>query len=192
VAVKPTDVARTIVETYPEALCVSSLGTATSALRAASDDGPHFYLGAAMGSALAAAMGVAEAVPDRLVVALLGDGELLMGASALWSLAAYRPANLLAVVLSDGVYGITGGQPLAADPRFSAVAEALGGIAATRVRSEHALCAALGDLARPALIEVELSDRAWPGPSPFVDPAVVRVAFAANAAGRPHGVTAGS
>ncbi|MGH3402216.1 MAG: thiamine pyrophosphate-dependent enzyme [Streptosporangiaceae bacterium] len=35
-----------------------------------------------MGSALAAAMGVAEAVPDRLVVALLGDGELLMGARA--------------------------------------------------------------------------------------------------------------
>lgn len=179
---KATEVACAIVDTYPEALCVSSLGTATSALRAASDDGPHFYLGAAMGSALATAMGVAEAVPDRLVVALLGDGELLMGASTLWSLAAYRPANLLAVVLSDGVYGITGGQQLSTQPRFSAVAEALGGIDTARVESEAALRTALRQLGRPGLIEAALSERAWPGPSPFVDPALVRTAFAANTA----------
>jgi thiamine pyrophosphate-dependent acetolactate synthase large subunit-like protein len=183
VAVKATDVALAIVEEYPSALCVSSLGTATSALRAASDDGPHFYLGASMGSALAAAMGVAEAVPDRLVIALLGDGELLMGAGTLWSVSAYRPGNLIAVVLSDGVYGITGGQQLSAQTRFTAVAEALGGIAGARVQSEMALRTALRELGRPGLIEAELSERAWPGPSPFVDPARVRLAFAANAAG---------
>jgi thiamine pyrophosphate-dependent acetolactate synthase large subunit-like protein len=183
VAVKATDVALAIVDTYPKALCVSSLGTATSALRAASDDGPHFYLGAAMGSALAAAMGVAEAVPDRLVIALLGDGELLMGAGTLWSVSAYRPGNLIAVVLSDGVYGITGGQQITGQTRFAAVAEALGGIAGARVRSEDALRTALRELGRPSLIEAELSERAWPGPSPFVDPARVRLAFAANAAG---------
>jgi thiamine pyrophosphate-dependent acetolactate synthase large subunit-like protein len=183
VAVKATDVALAIVEEHPGALCVSSLGTATSALRAASDDGPHFYLGAAMGSALAAAMGVAEAVPDRLVIALLGDGELLMGAGTVWSVSAYRPGNLIAVVLSDGVYNITGGQPLSAQPRFAAVAEALGGIAGAHVQSEAALRTALRELGRPSLIEAELSERAWPGPSPFVDPARVRLAFAANAAG---------
>ena len=182
---KATDVALAIVDTYPRALCVSSLGTATSALRAASDDGPHFYLGAAMGSALAAAMGVAEAVPGRLVVALLGDGELLMGASTLWSVSAYRPGNLIAVVLSDGVYGITGGQQLSAQTRFAAVAGALGGIAGARVQSEAALRTALLGLARPSLIEAELSERVWPGPSPFVDPARVRLAVAANAAGNP-------
>jgi thiamine pyrophosphate-dependent acetolactate synthase large subunit-like protein len=181
-AVKATDVALTIVETYPTALCVSSLGTATSALRAATHDGPHLYLGASMGSALPVAMGVAEAAPDRLVVALLGDGELLMGAAALWSVSAYRPANLIAVVLSDGAYGITGGQPLSAQPRFAAVAKALGGIAGTRVQAESALRVALRELDRPSLIEVEVSDGAWPGPSPFVDPASVRLAFAANVA----------
>jgi len=180
--VKATDVALAIVDTYRGALCVSSLGTATSALRAASDDGPHFYLGAAMGSALAAAMGVAEAVPDRLVIALLGDGELLMGAGALWSVSAYRPGNLIAVVLSDGVYSITGGQQLSTQTRFAAVAEALGGIAGARVETEAELRTALRELGRPSLIEAELSERAWPGPSPFVDPARVRLAFAANVA----------
>src|SRR5258708_24293249 len=135
-----------------------------------------------MGSALAAAMGVAEAVPDRLVVALRGDGELLVGAATWWSVSAYRPGNLIAVVLSDGVYGITGGQQLSAQTRFAAVAEALGGIAGTRVRSEPALRTALRELGRPSLLRAEPSQRAWPGPSPFVDPARGRLAFAANAA----------
>jgi thiamine pyrophosphate-dependent acetolactate synthase large subunit-like protein len=179
--VRPADIATAIVRTLPAALCVSSLGTATSALRSASDDGPHLYLGAAMGSALAAAMGVAEAVPARLVVALLGDGELLMGASTLWSVAAYRPPNLIAVVLSDNAYGITGRQPLSSPPRFSDVAQSLGRIAGLRGQDDDKLCAALIQLPRPSLIEAEVSDAAWPGPSPFVDPALVRLAFTANA-----------
>jgi thiamine pyrophosphate-dependent acetolactate synthase large subunit-like protein len=181
--VKAAEVALAIVETHPDALCVSSLGTATSAVRSASGDGPHFYLGAAMGSALAAAMGVAEALADRLVVAVLGDGELLMGASTLWSVSAYRPGNLITVVLSDGAYGITGGQQLSAPPRFAAVAQAMGGITGLSVDSELELRRALRELERPSLIEVELTERAWPGPSPFVDPAQVRLAFAAGVAG---------
>lgn len=180
-----TEVASIIVETFPDALCVASLGTATSALRAASDDGPHFYLGASMGSALAGAMGVAEARPDRLVVALLGDGELLMGAGSLWSVSAYRPANLITVVLSDGVYGITGGQQLNAPTRFAEVAQSLGGIAGVRVGTPEQLRHSLQTMTRPALIEAELGERVWPGPSPFVDPARVVLEFAANAS-RPN------
>ena len=182
---RPVDIAGAIVQTLPEAMCVSSLGTATSALRSASGDGPHLYLGASMGSALAAAMGVAEALPSRLVAALLGDGELLMGASTLWSVAAYRPPNLIAVVLSDDTYGITGAQPLSAPPRFAEVAQSLGGIAGRRVQDVDQLCAALIQLPRPSLIEAAVTDAAWPGPSPFVDPVAVRLAFTANTTARP-------
>jgi thiamine pyrophosphate-dependent acetolactate synthase large subunit-like protein len=178
--VQATEVASAIVDTVPDALCVASLGTATSALRAASNDGPHFYFGASMGSALAGAMGVAEALPDRLVVALLGDGELLMGAATLWSVAAYRPANLITVVLSDGVYGITGGQALNAPTRFAEVVQCLGGVTNHRVDTAADLCHALQTAARPALIEAELDERVWPGPSPFVDPAKVVLEFRAN------------
>jgi thiamine pyrophosphate-dependent acetolactate synthase large subunit-like protein len=189
VAVKAAEVALAIVETLPGAVCISSLGTATSALRSASGDGPHFYFGAAMGSALAAAMGVAEALADRPVVALLGDGELLMGASTLWSVSAYRPGNLVTVVLCDGAYSITGGQQLSAPPRFAAVAQELGGITGLRVDSDVALRQALRERDRPSLIEAELTERTWPGPSPFVDPAQVRLAFQAGLA-KPPAMTA--
>jgi thiamine pyrophosphate-dependent acetolactate synthase large subunit-like protein len=178
--VQATEVASAILDSVPDALCVASLGTATSALRAASNDGPHFYFGASMGSALAGAMGVAEALPDRIVVALLGDGELLMGAGTLWSVAAYRPANLITVVLSDGVYGITGGQQLNAPTRFAEVVQSLGGVSNHRVGTVADLCDAVQTAARPALIEAELDERVWPGPSPFVDPAKVVLDFRAN------------
>jgi thiamine pyrophosphate-dependent acetolactate synthase large subunit-like protein len=183
VVVDPTDVAAAVLAAQPDALVVAALGTATSALRRASDDGPHLYLGGAMGSALATALGVAEAVPERSVVALLGDGELLMSANGLWSVAAHRPGNLAAVVLTDGRYSITGGQPLPVDPRFADVARALPALSAARVTSGDDLCDALAGLPRPALVEAVVDAGTWPGPSPFVDPVLVRTRFAAAVRG---------
>jgi len=179
VALDATEAASAVLAAAPGALVVSSLGTATSALRAASGDGPHLYLGGAMGSALAVALGVAERRPERAVVALLGDGELLLGAGSLWSLAGLGPGNLLAVVLADGRYSITGGQGLVAETRFAAAASALG-LAAAEARSAAELREAVASLARPGLVEARLEPGGWPGPSPFVDPARVRERFAAT------------
>jgi thiamine pyrophosphate-dependent acetolactate synthase large subunit-like protein len=178
----PTEIVRAVLRAAPGALVVSSLGTATSALRAASDDGPHLYLGGSMGTALAAALGVAEKRPERPVIALLGDGETLMGASSLWSLAGLAPANLLAVVLVDGHYTITGDQPLGAPAVFGDVAAALGLATATAGTPEE-VDEHVRALGRPALLEVRYDERAWPGPSPFVDAPVVRWRFEQAARG---------
>lgn len=173
------DVARTIVDKDPGALLVSSLGTATSALRLASDDGPHFYFGGAMGSAAAAALGIANALPRRDVIALVGDGELLMGASTLWSISALAPSNFLLVTLADGHYSITGGQPIAPETRFVEVTQALPHLAAARAHSTDELASLVSALPRPGLLEAVVTDRVWPGWSPFVDPQRVRARFAA-------------
>lgn len=172
----PTDVAAAVLEAAPDALVVASLGTATSALRAASGDGPHLYLGGSMGATAAVALGVADRRPDRLVVCLAGDGETLMGAGSLWSLAGLRPANLVVVVLADGHYSITGGQPLGAPTAVAAVAAALD-LDSTVATSPEAIREAAATLAWPAVVEARYDDRTWPGPSPFVDPPVVRHRF---------------
>ena len=169
-----------VVAASPQAAFISALGTATSALRAATDDGPHFYMGGAMGSALAVALGVAEAAPRVPVVAIVGDGELLMGASSLWSVAGLAPANLTVVVLVDGLYGITGGQQLVTDPRFGAVAQALG-LSSARAASTDELGRLLSTAAGPVLVEAVISPpNTWERPSPFVDPAATRHRFAAR------------
>lgn len=178
----PTEIVQGLLETAPGALFVASLGTATSALRAASGDGPHLYLGGSMGSALAAGLGVADRRPEREVVVVLGDGETLMGAGSLWSMAGIAPPNLLAVVLVDGHYTITGGQALGVPDVFADVAAALG-LASGVARSREELRAEVERLPRPALLEVRYDERSWPGPSPFVDPPVVRWRFEQAAAG---------
>jgi thiamine pyrophosphate-dependent acetolactate synthase large subunit-like protein len=174
--VNTVDAVAAVLEGVPEALVVASLGTATSALRQASGDGPHLYLGGSMGSALAVALGVAEARPRREVIAFVGDGETLMGAGTLWSLAGLRPANLLTVVLANGSYGITGRQPLLVPTAFVEIASALG-LDAARAGTPAETAERARDLPRPALLEVAVDDDTWPGPSPFVDPPVVRWRF---------------
>jgi thiamine pyrophosphate-dependent acetolactate synthase large subunit-like protein len=181
VAVKPSEAVAAAVAGAPGALCVSSLGTATSALRLATDDGPHLYLGGAMGCGLAAALGVAEARPDRDVVAVLGDGDLLMGAGSLWSLSGLRPGNLVVVVLDDGRYSITGGQDVVAPDALAPVIEALPGVSCTRGDSPGDVTQAVRDIDRPGVVLARIDEPAWPGPSPFVDPPRVRERFAAYA-----------
>src|SRR3954453_11426322 len=158
----PTEVVRAVLAAAPGALYVASLGTPTSALRAGSEDGPHLYLGGSMGVAVAVALGVAEKRPERKVVALVGDGELLMGAGSLWSLAGRAPENLMVVVLVDGHYTITGGQPPGVPPVFAGVAAALGLRTAAAGTAEEI---AAGVAARPALLEVRYDEPDWPGPS---------------------------
>jgi benzoylformate decarboxylase len=69
---------------------------------------PLGFLSAAMGGlgfALAGATGVRMAVPDRPVVAVVGDGSSLYGIQALWTAAHYR-VGVLFVILSNGGYAI--------------------------------------------------------------------------------------
>jgi benzoylformate decarboxylase len=69
---------------------------------------PLGYLSAAMGGlgfALAGAAGVRMALPERPVVAVVGDGSAMYGIQALWS-AAYYEIGVLYVILSNGGYAI--------------------------------------------------------------------------------------
>jgi thiamine pyrophosphate-dependent acetolactate synthase large subunit-like protein len=182
VVVKPSEAVAAVHANCVDALFVSSLGTATSALRLASDDGAHLYLGGAMGCGLAVALGVAEARPEREVVAILGDGDLLMGASSLWSLSGLRPGNLLVLVLDDGRYSITGGQAVIAPQATRAVVGALPGVTCTEATSPDEISAAATSPGRPAIVIARIDEPEWPGPSPFVDPPLVRRRFAARVA----------
>jgi thiamine pyrophosphate-dependent acetolactate synthase large subunit-like protein len=181
VDVKPAEAVASAVTGAPDALFVSSLGTATSALRLASGDGPHLYLGGAMGCGLAVALGVAEGRPGRAVVAVVGDGDLLMGAGSLWSLSGLRPSNLLVLVLDDGRYAITGGQDVIAPDALAAVVGVLPGVESALASSPSDVATAVRSVIRPGIVVARIDEPAWPGPSPFVDPPLVRRRFAAYA-----------
>lgn len=170
----------TLLARRPDALYVAALGTVTSALRTVSSDGPHLYFGGAMGSATPAALGIAERVAPRLVIAAVGDGELLMGARTLWSIAGAQPTNLLVVVMADGKYSMTGGQQIETPLAVAEAASAIPGISGCRVDGTEGLSQALDELPLPGVIEAVLSDGIELLASPFVDPYRVRFAFEAE------------
>ncbi|TDH64195.1 hypothetical protein E2C06_02285 [Dankookia rubra] len=71
----------------------------------------NFYMLGSMGLAVPIALGVALAQPQRRVFALEGDGSILMQLGCLTTVATLRPRNLTILVMDNGSYQITGGQP---------------------------------------------------------------------------------
>lgn len=82
----------------------------------------------AMGHAADLALGIALAQPARRVICLNGDGSMLMSLGTLATVVGAAAHNYLLVVLDNGVYEITGHQPVPGAGRldFAAMAEAAG------------------------------------------------------------------
>ena len=93
-----------------DALVVTGLGSTTYDVFAAGDHPLNFYLWGAMGGAAALGLGLARARPDRRVVVMTGDGEMLMGLGSLATIGVVKPANLAVVVIDNGLYAETGMQ----------------------------------------------------------------------------------
>src|ERR687888_2643258 len=93
-----------------DTLVVTGLGSPTYDCAAAGDHPLNFYLWGAMGSAVTVGLGLALAQPKRRVLAITGDGEMLMGLGALATIGVQQPANLTVVVIDNERYGETGMQ----------------------------------------------------------------------------------
>lgn len=103
-------IVRQLLEHRGEALLVTGLGASTYDVFAAGDVDSNFYLWGAMGGATMVGLGLAKAQPDRRVVVVTGDGELLMGTGALTVIADQGATNLAVLVLDNGAFGETGRQ----------------------------------------------------------------------------------
>jgi thiamine pyrophosphate-dependent acetolactate synthase large subunit-like protein len=90
---------------------IGGIGNANFDLWASGQRPQNFYMLGSMGLAIPIALGVAIAHPRRHVVALEGDGSLLMQLGCLATVAERAPKNLTMVVWDNGIYQITGSQP---------------------------------------------------------------------------------
>lgn len=85
------------------------------------------YLPSSMGQGVAVGLGLCLARPGLGVVVLTGDGSLLMNLGCLVTVGQY-PVPLAVVLLDNGLYEVTGGQPVPGGGRvdFAALAQAAG------------------------------------------------------------------
>ncbi len=94
-----------------DALLVGNIGYPSRELYAVGDRPSNFYMLGSMGLASSIGLGLALARPDRRVVAIDGDGSVLMNLGSLATIADQSPKNYLLVILDNGCYGSTGCQP---------------------------------------------------------------------------------
>jgi thiamine pyrophosphate-dependent acetolactate synthase large subunit-like protein len=141
----------------------------------------NFYMLGSMGLACPIAMGVALAQPERGVIALEGDGSILMALGCLATIGMVKPRNLTIVIMDNGMYQITGRQPAATHATSDIVAIARGaGIANSAWARDEAHFDAL--LARrfedggPLLIGARIDDATPKGQTPR-DPMLMRNRF---------------
>ena len=65
-----------------------------------------------MGVSMAMALGLALALPQREVLLISGDGDLVMGLGSLITVVGAKPANLKVLIFDNGRYETVGGQAL--------------------------------------------------------------------------------
>ena len=163
-------------------LAVGGLGASNWDITAIGDTPLNFPLWGAMGGAAMVGFGLALAQPDRRVLVVTGDGDMLMGLGSLASIAAERPANLAIVVIDNERFGETGMQPThtAARVDLAGVAAATGFALTGTVRDEAGLTAALPVIrgnAGPVFYAVKVKDEALPFVMPPKDGAYLKDRF---------------
>ena len=100
-----------LVGRHEDFLIVAGLAGTARDLTFLSRDAPHvFALAGAMGAATSMGLGLALARPERRVLVVTGDGELLMNVGTLATAAVMNPPNLAIVCVDNGRYGETGWQ----------------------------------------------------------------------------------
>jgi len=100
-----------LVGRHEDFLIVTGLAGTAKDVASLTRDGAHaFTMAGAMGAACMTGLGLALARPDKRVLVLTGDGELLMNVGALATIAVINPANLSIVCVDNGHYGETGYQ----------------------------------------------------------------------------------
>ncbi len=96
---------------HEDFLIIAGLAGTARDLTALTRDGAHVYgLAGVMGAAAMMGLGLALAKPERRVLVVTGDGELLMNLGALATIAVVNPPNLSIVCVDNGHYGETGYQ----------------------------------------------------------------------------------
>jgi phosphonopyruvate decarboxylase len=101
----------TLIGRHEDFLIVAGLAGTSRDVAALTGDGAHTYsMAGAMGGATMIGLGLALARPDRRVLVVTGDGELLMNVGSLATIAVMDPPNFAIVCVDNGHYGETGYQ----------------------------------------------------------------------------------
>lgn len=120
------DAIKRVAEQLEDELVICNIGFPSRELYTVKESPTHFYMLGSMGMASSIGLGLALA-QKRKVVALDGDGSLLMNLGSLVTIYNQDPKNFILILLDNECYGSTGSQcTYASTVNLSQIAEAVG------------------------------------------------------------------
>lgn len=123
---KRIDAIKRIAGQLKDELVICNIGFPSRELYAVKDSPTHFYMLGSMGMSSSIGLGLALA-QERKVVALDGDGSLLMNLGSLVTIYNQDPKNFVLILLDNECYGSTGSQcTYASTVNLSKITEAVG------------------------------------------------------------------
>src|SRR5512143_3168054 len=115
----PADALRLVEAERNNAVVVTTMMGSRMWKRVSRNPELDLHVGGAMGKASSVGLGLALAQPELKVIILDGDGSILMNLGSLVTIANKAPAKLYHLVLENGMYAMTGGQPVPGVGRFN-------------------------------------------------------------------------
>ena len=176
------EVVKALLAERRDALVVAGLGSTAWDCTAAGDSPLTFPLWGAMGAAAMVGLGLAITQPNRRVLVVTGDGEMLMGLGSLATIGVQAPRNLAIAVIDNERYGETGMQAThtAHGVDLAAVALGCGFASASVAREQKELEAARAKLLAtdgPVLVQFKVVAEKLPLVLPPHDGVVLRDRF---------------
>ena len=160
---------------------VCNLGYPSRELHHVADHPSNFYMMGSMGLANSIGLGLAL-VTRRKVLAVDGDGSVLMNLGALSTLAHFGPPNYVLVILDNAVHGSTGNQPshTALGTDLAEVARASGVASVVEVNNVPALLTAIEEVSGPAVVLARIESGNEDVPVVPLTPMAIRDRFIAH------------
>ena len=117
-------------------LVISANGLISRELFTIKDSPRNFYMLGSMGLASSIGFGLAFSLPNKKVVVIDGDGNILMNLGSLATIGHFSLKNLVHIILDNEMHASTGGQPTVSNTvRLEEVARAAGFQAVKKVSS---------------------------------------------------------
>ncbi len=180
---------RVILAHLDQEIVVAANGMISRETMLARDRVENFYMIGSMGLASSIGLGLALSRPEKQVVVLDGDGNLLMNLGALPTASFFAPENFIHIVLDNTVHGSTGNQPtLSGKVPLEELARAAGYKVVERVTGRQELEALMPRLLHAPgpsflLIRLEIGDRLEEIPRVSLSPEAIAARLRREAVG---------
>ncbi|MCW7077089.1 MAG: thiamine pyrophosphate-dependent enzyme [Candidatus Syntropharchaeales archaeon] len=181
---KRVDILRIVLKVAVEirGFIISNLGFPSRELYHIRDRDENFYMLGSMGLCGSIALGLAVSSPKKEVIAIEGDGSILMNLGSLATAANIRPPNLTILIIDNEAHSSTGFQPTftAGVTDLAAIARGAGIEDVVTVRDEKELESRFFDAVKSDKLSliVAKSDKSWEDvPIIDLDPLLMKKRF---------------